>query len=389
MPVFKLCLKILKQYIPVMLIYFGIFIMVSLILMSSASSTQGGYRSTKADVAIISDENTVLIDGLKTSLADVANFVELADDENQIQDALYFRRVGYVLRIPSGFSEAFMAGQTPTLLKTVVPGSFSNQYIDMNIEQYLNTARLYVNAQTDISMIQVTEAVLDDLAQRADVQMMQSSRSYADQGMMQYYFNYLAYTFMFVMILGISTIMLVFNNIHIKRRNACGPLAASTVNVQFYLANMVFTLISWVSLVTLSLAFGYKEVSNSTTLYFILNSLLFAITVSGISFLIGNLIKGRQAISAVANIFTLGTCFISGVFVPQVLLSEAVLRVASFFPTYWYVLANAQIASMVEDSNIGLNALTSTLFIQVGFALAFFIIAMAVGKHRHLSLEES
>lgn len=389
MPVFKLCMKIFKQNIPVMLIYFGIFAMVSVIMMSNTSNTQGDYRNIKTDVAIISSEESILIDGLKLALADAANFINLADDENQIQDALYFRRVGYVLRIPEGFTDDFMAGKTPKLYKTIVPGSFSNQYIDLNIEQYLNTARLYVSSNSNLSLTELTDRVLDDLSQSVEVNMLSVDRIYGEQRMMQYYFNYLAYTFMFVMILGISTIMLVFNNIHIKRRNACAPIPASAVNVQFYLANMAFTFVCWLVLVVLSLAFGHQELSNTNTAYFVLNSFIFALSASGISFLIANLIKGRQAIAAVANIFTLGTCFISGVFVPQVLLSEAVLRAASFFPTYWYVRANSQISEISELTLSSFEAISGPLLIQGGFALAFFIVAMVVGKHRQLALEES
>lgn len=388
MPVFNLCLKILKKNIPVMSIYFGVFIMVSFIMMSNASGAQIGYSNVKTDIAIIAEEDSILIDGLKTSLSDVANFIEIGDGRGQIQDALYFRRVGYVLRIPSGFTEEFLAGGTPTLAKTVVPGSNSNMYIDMNVEQYLNTARLYANAMPGMDLGELTDAVLHDLSQDTNVNMLSSDKIYGEQGMMQYYFNYLAYTFMFVLILGISVIMLVFNDLSIKRRNACSPISASKINFQFYLANMLFTSISWVILVSVSLAFGHKELSSPNTWYFILNSMLFAITASGIGFFIGNLVKGREAISAVANIFTLGTCFISGVFVPQVLLGEGVLRLASFFPTYWYVKANAQIAGITELSWSGSNGVGNTFLVQLGFAAAFFVIAMVVGKRKQMAVEE-
>ncbi|MCD4712807.1 MAG: ABC transporter permease [Clostridiales bacterium] len=388
MPVFNLCLKILKKNLPVMSIYFGVFIMVSFIMMSNASGAQTGYSDVKTSVAILTSEESELIDGLKESLSDVAVFVDLEDDRDRIQDALYFRSVGYIIRVPDGFTEEFLAGGTPTLSKTVVPGSNSSIYIDMNIEQYLNTARLYANAMPEMPLDELTDAVLVNLSQDTKVSMLSSERIYGEQGMMQYYFNYLAYTFMFVLILGISVIMLVFNDLNIKRRNACSPISAAKINFQFYLANMLFTFVSWIILVSVSLAFGHKELSSPNTWYFIVNSLLFALTASGIGFFIGNLVKGREAISAVANIFTLGTCFISGVFVPQVLLGEGVLRLASFFPTYWYVKANAQIAGISNLSWSNLNGVGNTFLVQLGFAAAFFVLAMVVGKRKQMAVEE-
>ena len=47
-------------------------------------------------------------------------------------------------------------------------------------------------------------------------------------------------------------------------------------------------------------------------LYFLLNSAVFAVTGAGTSFLIGSLVKSKDAIPAVSNIVTIGISFISG-----------------------------------------------------------------------------
>ena len=40
---------------------------------------------------------------LNRELSRVANFVELPDETEALQDALYFRTVTYILRVPEGF----------------------------------------------------------------------------------------------------------------------------------------------------------------------------------------------------------------------------------------------------------------------------------------------
>lgn len=390
MPVFKLCLKIFKKNYKVMSIYFAVFILVSVLMMSNnRPSEQAGFSMTKARMVVFSEESTPLIDGLKEDLSQIVVFKDLEDSKEAIQDALYFRDVHYVLRIPSGFTEDFMAGNEPVLSKTGMPDNVSNIYIDLRIEQFLNTARLYVKSMPGIDQETLSAYVREDLSHDTPVAMLSGSGEFGRSGMMQFYFNYLAYTFMFVIIMGVSTVMLVFNDLTIKRRNACAPIPAAKVTLQFFLAIMTFTLISWVILVSLSLAFGRNELSNPNTIYFIFNSLVFALTGAGISFFIGNLVKGREAISGIANIVTLGSCFISGVFVPQAIMTESVLRIASFLPTYWYVKANEQIATMTDFSLSSLNGLTNSLLIQLGFGLAFFVLAMVVGKKKRLALEES
>jgi ABC-2 type transport system permease protein len=121
---------------------------------------------------------------------------------------------------------------------------------------------------------------------------------------------------------------------------------------------------------------------NLNTVYFIINSLVFAVCGAGISFLIGNSVKSPNAIPAISNVVTLGLCFISGVFVPMELLGNSVLKIASFTPTYWFVKANNQIAELTQFDLANLEPILSSMLIQFGFALAFFTAALVINKKR-------
>lgn len=59
-----------------------------------------------------------------------------------------------------------------------------------------------------------------------------------------YYFNYLAYALLAVLILGISSIMMVFNNQDIKRRNSCAPMRLKNFNAQLAIASTILALSS-------------------------------------------------------------------------------------------------------------------------------------------------
>ncbi len=389
MPVFNLCIKILKKNIPMMMIYFGIFILVSIIMKIAIVPAQANvFSQTKTDIAFISQENTALVNGLKEELSGVANFVELKDDKAFLQDALFFRRVKYIVRIPKGFTNDFLSGKNPKIEKTMVPNATSNIYIDMKINQYLNTAKLYYKNTKPTDQSKIIANIKKDLSLSTEVKYQNTKVESRASNNMSYFFNYMAYTLMFVVILGVSTIMMIFNNLDIKRRNACAPIAANVVNFQFILANLVFTLISWVILVLVSLLFDMKEIFEINTLYYVMNSFAFVLSVSGISFLIGNFVKGHEAISMFANIVTLGSSFICGVFVPQFLLGENVLRIASFLPTYWFVKANNRIAEITSFGGSNIKEILGYMLIEFGFAAAFFIIAMVAGKRKWMSREE-
>src|SRR5690554_6384652 len=104
MQVFKRCLKILKKIRPSLLIYVIVFLGVAMIMSSASTSEQEGnlFTTSKTNLACISEEDTPFIHGLKAELAQTANFVDLTDETEALQDALYFRTVSYILRVPKG-----------------------------------------------------------------------------------------------------------------------------------------------------------------------------------------------------------------------------------------------------------------------------------------------
>ncbi|HCX65036.1 MAG TPA: hypothetical protein DHN33_07490 [Eubacteriaceae bacterium] len=386
MPVFKLCMKIFKNNSPTFLIYIGIFIAISVLMMSATGeSGENQFTASKTRVAFFSEENTPITDGLKKSLEQYAEFVDIPDDSYQLQDAMYYGRIQHIIRIPKGFSKDLLEGNKAAISTTTVPQSTSSVYIDQALQSYLSTAYLYTSTSDSISPTELNEYVLDDLGNTASVELVGTNQESPFSNKLPFYFNYMAYSLTIIILLSVSTVLLIFQKPAIQQRNACSPLKKRNINLQFYLAIMVFTLLCWGLFVLLSFWFAREDLGSSNILLYALNSFIFAITVAGISFLVGNITTGREAIVAVSNIVTLGLCFISGVFVPQSLLTEGVLNVAQFFPTYWYVLANEKIALLNVSSFASFSEITKPLIIQGGFAVAFFVLALVLTKRKRFS----
>lgn len=387
MQVFKLCMKILKKNIPVMSIYFGIFIAISIFMMSSYGDSPTSFETSKTNVALFTEEETPIVDGLRQALSENAVFLPLEDDPEQLQDALYHRQVEYILRVPDGFTQAFVSGENPLIEKTAILGSAANVYIDLKIQRYLQMTHLYAAYLPDADLSTIEGYVLEDLSNEATVEFVSNTAAARSDGQMRYHFNYLAYTLMFVLIMGVSILMMTLKDPMIRRRNACAPISVFKTNLQVFLAILLFGLSAWIILVVLSLLFARSEIRYPNTLLFIVNSLIFAGSTAGLSYLISLLLKGRQAITAVANIITLGSCFISGVFVPQELISQSVLRVARILPTYWFVRGNGYIDSLTSWGTNASKEVSLAMSIQLLFAVAFFIAAFLVGKRKSQSAE--
>lgn len=386
MPVFKVCLKIIQKNLPSMSIYIVIFLAISAIItVSSVNEQTKEFDQTKAKIAFLAAESTPLVEGFKKELSRTAEIVDLPDETEKLQDALFFRNVTYILRIPQGFTEDFLQGRENLMEKTVVPGSVDNAYVDLSVNRYWQLAGLYAKNSPGITQDDIVKSVAADMAVNTPVQISNpSGQKDISQSFSVYYFNFLAYTLTSVLILGVSAIMIVFNNKDLSRRNFCSPLKAGSINLQFFLANLVFTGATWLLMTGACFIFDPKDSITRNMIYLMLNSVVFTLCLASASFLIGNLVKSRNAISAIANVVALGPAFISGVFVPQEFLAKPVLRLASFTPTYWYVQANSKIGSLSDFAWSNLSPVFSIMLIEIGFALAFFALAMVVSKRNRL-----
>lgn len=388
MQVFKLCLKIIKKNIPVMSIYIIVFLCVSLAMtkaISKEAPQNKGFTRSKSNVAFISEEETPLIEGFRQELSKAANFVDLPDETEALQDALFFRNVSYILRVPEGFTGSFMQGRNDIKLeKTSVPDSYSNAYIDIAIDQYFNIARLYIINAAHISQETLVENIRADLAIETALEQKSFSGKSTNNIYANYFFNYLPYSLLSILIMGMSSLMLVFHDKDLKRRNNCSPLSSYSFNLQFILATLLFTAATWLIMVFFCLLFNLQNAFNLNTFYFIINSFVFALCGASISFLIGNLIRNINAVSSVSNVLTLGLCFISGVFVPMELLGAQVLKIASFTPTYWYVQANNRIAALNSFDFTSVKPVLTNMLIVFTFTLAFFALSLVIGKRRSL-----
>lgn len=383
MSAFKVCLKIIRSNLPGIAIYFVVFIGVSLIMTFAFRPPAAGggvFAPERVDIALFAAEETALIAGLREALAPQVNFVTLPDNAQQLQEELFYRRIHYILRVPAGFTEAFLQNTPMLLPRTSVGGSSSAVYIDLRVDRYLEILRLYTVAAAGLSLEQKVAFALDDLSQVVDVRFAVPEVAAESRGRLGMYFNFLPYTILFVITVGVAAIFIAFGEEKIKQRNLCSPLNPRSISLQCYLACLVFALASWGALVVVSLLFGHQEIGSPATWFYMLNSFVFTLSAAGLAYLLGNLTQNKEVVIAAANVAALGTSFISGVFVPQELLGTAVLRVASFTPTYWYVRANAAITSLTTFNLTTLSGFFSALAVQLGFAAAFVVIALAVEK---------
>ena len=387
MQVFKVFFKIIKANIAQMSIYLVVFLAMS-IAISASSSTKSdeSFSQTKTNIAFINlGENTALTKGFKEYLSKYVNFIDIENKQDKLQDALFFRDVKYIVTIPKDFTEDFLQGKPVVVEKIIVPSSTTAMYVDMAINKYFNMAKMYVNNIPGITEENLVNEVTKGASAGTKVQLKSFGGKKQNNAFSVAYFNYIAYSLFSILILGVSSISMVFNDKSLKRRNLCSPIKYKSFNLQLILGNLVFALASYGIMAAFIFMLDRKNMMSYNGLLLSVNALVFTIAALSISYLVGLLIKGRSAQSAAANVIALGFSFISGVFVPQEFLNDKVLTFASLNPTYWYVKANNAIGTMSNFSFDNLSPVFTYMIIELGFALAIFSVALVVSKQKRIT----
>ena len=183
-------------------------------------------------------------------------------------------------------------------------------------------------------------------------------------------------------VLGVSTVMMSFHGLDIRRRQFASPVSSRGFNLQLILANLMFVLVYLVIFNVVGyLVNPFRRIDFSLILNWI-NTFVYALVILCISFFIGITVKGKNAVQALSTALSLGMAFLSGMFVPQQFLGSAVLRVASFLPSYWYVRANDTIGSLTEYNIRNLTPVLQYMAIQIGFATVFLAFVLVVAKRK-------
>lgn len=387
MQVYKAFFKIIKKNLTQIMIYVVVFLSLAIALANTnPNPVKTNFTETKVKIAFINyDTDSKLVGGLKTYLSKHANIVDIKDETEKLQDALFFREVEYIVKVPKGFGEGLLKGSPLKLEKTTVPGSTSEIYLDSKINKYLNTAKTYNSSIENLSQEELITYIEMDLNQKTEVSLKNSADESLNNEKRAFYFNYMAYALFGVLILGVCSVMIVFNNTDLKKRNTSSPMKLSRMNFELILANLSFAVITWFLMIIAAIIMYGSYMFSGKGLLFLLNSFIFTFAVLSISFFFGNIISSKGAMSAAANVGALGTCFISGVFVPQAFLGKTVLKIASFTPNYWYVKNNNTIVYL---SNFNMETLTPiflNMVIILGFAVAVLTITLVLIKQKRTS----
>lgn len=375
MQAFNLFFKIFKTQIGQVIMYILIFTgIASAVAGQKMNDDDMKYEAASLKLSIVDEDNTTSSKALYDTLASDNELVELADyEESTIQDELYNRNVTNVIIIPKGFEAALVNGTDETPVKVYnLPDTMMGNVLTGTLNNYVKTFATYL--QSGFSVEEAVSETNESLSEKTSVEVLSKNDALLENLCM--YLQYIAYVFIAIAAVSISPIIQIINKHDIRSRINCSSYKMTSFNLSIFAAIAavgllicgVFTAITYIN-------FGDIIFTKSGVLY-ILNMIVFMCVSLSFAFLIGTVTTTVNVISMLANVVGLGFSFLGGIFVPIELLSDTVLKIAHFLPSFWYVTTGKTILTLGKKSSM--TDVAKDMGIQLLFALAFLTVALVV-----------
>lgn len=378
MIVFSTFWRIVKKYKGTILLYTVMLIMFGGINLTS-NSTNDMFTPTKPNIFIVNkDSNMGLTKNLINYLKKNTNVVSLEDDEEKINDALFYRDISYVIYIPKNYSKDVLDKKDVTIdIKS--SKDYTSSLAEMMLDKYLNVQSNLVNITNNqdelVNMINNTLDVNSEVVVSSKL-----DNSYLNR--VSRYFNFGSYSLLAVIIFIVTLVINSFKENTINKRIIVSSFNYKKHNSLLMLSSFVYSLIVWVLFSLLSVILLGKDMISLRGILYFVNTFMFVMPTLSFGILISTLVNNKDSIGGIVNVVGLGSAFLCGAFIPTEYLPKIVLSIAHVFPAYYFIDSNNLLSSMEIINFSNLIPVFINYFVLIIFMLIFIVVNNYVLKKK-------
>lgn len=378
MIVFSTFWRIVKKYKGTILLYTVMLIMFGGINLTS-NSTNDMFTPTKPNIFIVNkDSNMGLTKNLINYLKKNTNVVSLEDDEEKINDALFYRDISYAIYIPKNYSKDVLDKKDVTIdIKS--SKDYTSSLTEMMLDKYLNVQSNLVNITNNqdelVNMINNTLDINSEVVVNSKI-----DNSYLNR--VSRYFNFGSYSLLTVIIFIVTLVINSFKENTINKRIIVSSFNYKKHNSLLMLSSFVYSLIVWVLFSLLSVILLGKDMISLRGILYFVNTFMFIMPTLSFGILISTLVNNKDSIGGIVNVVGLGSAFLCGAFIPTEYLPKIVLSIAHVFPAYYFIDSNNLLSSMEIINFSNLIPVFINYFVLIIFMLIFIVVNNYVLKKK-------
>ena len=248
MTVFKTFWKILNKNKITVIIYTVMLLIFGASNMQTSENNMS-FIASKPDVLIINyDEEKGITKDLIKYITANSNIIEIENDEEKINDALFYREVNYIIYIPKNYHKDFMEGKNPELeIKSA--GDYGASFEEMILSRYIKVANIYQkNIQDEEELIAKINEILSKETQ-VEITSKLDTNALAKA---TFYYNFASYSILACLLLVISLILSSFHEEKIRKRIMVSSTNDRKHNRILLLSNGCYSLVLWLFYVIIS-----------------------------------------------------------------------------------------------------------------------------------------
>ena len=374
MTIFKTYWKIVKKNIGIIILY-TVMLLVFGTMNLKANKNSFEFISSKPDIIIVNNSSGIITDNLISYLKTNAN-VKNITNENDIDDAVFFRDANYVIYIPKEFENKIENGKEFNIdIKT--NNSYDSYIASELLNRYLDVFSKYMNLYND--KILAIQKLDNTLNKKADVVIESKTNLNSKTSL---FYNFSSYSIMAIVIYIICLVLSSFNDEKISKRTNVSGMNYKTFNNYLYISSFTFTFIIFIVYLILSFLILKSSILNINGILYSLNMFIFFIVSFTMAILISNLVKSKGAISGVVNVISLGSAFLCGAFIPVKYMPSFALKIAHIFPTFYFIDNNEYIASIQNFDKASYDFVLKNFIIMTVFIIFFLILNTLVTRFK-------
>ena len=374
MTIFKTYWKIVKKNIGIIILY-TVMLLVFGTMNLKANKNSFEFISSKPDIIIVNNSSGIITDNLISYLKTNAN-VKNITNENDIDDAVFFRDANYVIYIPKEFENKIENGKEFNIdIKT--NNSYDSYIASELLNRYLDVFSKYMNLYND--KILAIQKLDNTLNKKASVVIESKTNLNSKTSL---FYNFSSYSIMAIVIYIICLVLSSFNDEKISKRTNVSGMSYKTFNNYLYISSFTFTFIIFIVYLILSFLILKSSILNINGILYSLNMFIFFIVSFTMAILISNLVKSKGAISGVVNVISLGSAFLCGAFIPVKYMPSFALKIAHIFPTFYFIDNNEYIASIQNFDKVSYEFVLKNFIIMIVFIIFFLILNTLVTRFK-------
>lgn len=378
MTVFKTFFRIVNKLKPTIILYTALLIIFGAVNMKT-SDNNINFVNSKPDILIINqDVNKGLTKNLIDYMKKNSNIVKVENNEEKINDSLFYREVSYVIYIPKDYRKNVLLGNNPKLdIKKT--DEYDAYLSEMMLKRYIKLQNIYnEEAGSEDELITLINDNINDDVNVKITSKVDTSKTYN----IAYYFNFASYSILAIIIYIICLVLCSFKEESISKRINISSINYKSHNNKILLASIVFSSIVWFLFVIIGVIVVGDIMFSLRGLISIINSLIFTFCALTLSILISSLTNNKNAISGIVNVIALGSAFLCGAFVPAEYLPSSVLDFAHILPAYYYINSNDLLKNIDVINISSMHPIIINMIIIIMFSILFIILNNVVTRKK-------